>query len=187
MSESQPGKGSCYGSDFDRLADRWRALEYEHDQVHPDRNDCGGVGGCSMMRAAHDLKTQMGEQLATWRLHAKAAPELTPEQELRAAATSLREAVKNVQQYDDGIPVDWFDAETLAQNTISDVNGRHRYSITDGDAVWIALMRPDLAEPFAALLEAEAGRWDAVRIAGATRPGNDALVVARALLGGEPS
>lgn len=22
-----------------------------HDAVHPDRNDCGGVGGCALMRA----------------------------------------------------------------------------------------------------------------------------------------
>jgi len=27
-----------------------------HDAVHPDRNDCGGVGGCALMRAEHDAE-----------------------------------------------------------------------------------------------------------------------------------
>lgn len=58
---------SRYGAQFDRLADRWKALEYEHDQIHPDRDECGGIGGCTMMAAAHDLRTQMREQLDNWR------------------------------------------------------------------------------------------------------------------------
>lgn len=61
---------SRYGAQFDQLADRWKSLEYEHDQVHPDRGDCGGVGGCSMMAAGHDLETQMIEQMDDWRLQA---------------------------------------------------------------------------------------------------------------------
>lgn len=64
---------SRYGPQFDQLADRWKALEYEHDQMHPDRGDCGGVGGCSMMFAAHDLETQMNDQMENWRLYAEAA------------------------------------------------------------------------------------------------------------------
>jgi hypothetical protein len=55
------------------------------------------------------------------------------------------------------------------------------------DLAWIALTSPAIAEPLAAWLEMEAWRWDAVRIAGATRPGPDALAVARALLGETPA
>lgn len=57
-----------YGAEFDRLADTWATIENEHDKQHPDRNSCGGVGGCTMMRAAHDLKWEMVEQLEAWRL-----------------------------------------------------------------------------------------------------------------------
>ena len=56
-----------YGSTFDALADRWAALETEHDKQHPDRNECGGVGACSMMFAAHDLETRMIAELEQWR------------------------------------------------------------------------------------------------------------------------
>lgn len=63
-----PKDASRYGIEFDQLADRWKALEYEHDQEHPDRNECGGIGGCSMMAAAHGLETQMVDQLENWRL-----------------------------------------------------------------------------------------------------------------------
>jgi hypothetical protein len=59
---------SRYGSEFDRLADRWCALETEHDQLHPDRDECGGVGGCSLMAAAYDLRTQMRDALESWRV-----------------------------------------------------------------------------------------------------------------------
>jgi len=58
---------SRYGAEFDRLASSWRVLEDEHDQIHPDRDECGGVGGCSMMFAAHQLETQLIDQLGEWR------------------------------------------------------------------------------------------------------------------------
>lgn len=58
---------SRYGTTFDLLASRWAALEREHDVVHPDRDACGGVGGCVMMRRAHDLKTEMTDELEKWR------------------------------------------------------------------------------------------------------------------------
>lgn len=58
---------SEYGRKFDQLANRWAAFEFEHDQVHPDRDQCGGVGGCPMMRQAHDLETKMMEEMETWR------------------------------------------------------------------------------------------------------------------------
>jgi hypothetical protein len=61
-------KISRYGAPFDNLADRWRALEREHDEVHPDRDQCGGVGGCSLMARAHDLETLMIGELETWRV-----------------------------------------------------------------------------------------------------------------------
>lgn len=58
---------SQYGAEFDRVAQRWAVLEDEHDKQHPDRNECGGYGGCPMMRAAHDLETQMADALEVWR------------------------------------------------------------------------------------------------------------------------
>jgi hypothetical protein len=59
---------SKYGREFDEYAERWANLEGEHDLIHPNRSDCGGVGGCSMMRAAHDLKTNMIDALEARRL-----------------------------------------------------------------------------------------------------------------------
>lgn len=58
---------SEYGIAFDRLAGRWAILEAEHDRHHPDRGECGGVGGCSMMFAAVGLKQEMIEELEIWR------------------------------------------------------------------------------------------------------------------------
>lgn len=34
-----------------------------HDAVHPDRNECGGVGGCLLMRAEHDAETAVTDSL----------------------------------------------------------------------------------------------------------------------------
>ncbi|MET0415987.1 MAG: hypothetical protein ABW022_08205 [Actinoplanes sp.] len=59
---------SVYGADFDVTALKWAYLEAEHDKIHPNRSDCGGVGGCTMMLAAHDLKTEMIDALEIWRL-----------------------------------------------------------------------------------------------------------------------
>lgn len=59
---------STYGAAFDRLAARWAALENEHDLVHPDRGQCGGVGGCAMMCTAHDRETEMMQALDAWRI-----------------------------------------------------------------------------------------------------------------------
>jgi hypothetical protein len=58
---------SRYGAEFDRLADTWATIEKEHDKQHPDRSECGGLGGCSMMAAAFDLRQQMIDQLEAWR------------------------------------------------------------------------------------------------------------------------
>lgn len=56
-----------YGSQFDRLAEQWRVLENLHDEQHPDRSRCGGVGGCSMMMGAHVLEGKMIDALHEWR------------------------------------------------------------------------------------------------------------------------
>ncbi len=61
-------KASRYGAAFDALADRWAALEREHDVIHPDRNECGGVGGCPMMRRAVEIMQDMEQLLDDWRL-----------------------------------------------------------------------------------------------------------------------
>lgn len=58
---------SDYGKAFDGLAQRWAAVENEHDRHHPNRSDCGGVGACTMMRAANTLETEMMEALDSWR------------------------------------------------------------------------------------------------------------------------
>lgn len=58
---------SPYGAQFDRLADQWAALENLHDVEHPDRDTCGGVGGCSMMSAKVRLEQEMIEALHEWR------------------------------------------------------------------------------------------------------------------------
>ncbi len=60
---------SEYGTKFDNLAERWKVIEAEHDRQHPDRDECGGVGGCTMMRATFDLRTEMFEELDKWRKH----------------------------------------------------------------------------------------------------------------------
>jgi hypothetical protein len=61
------GDASFYGDAFDALAGRWAVLENIHDTEHPNRDQCGGVGDCSMMMAAHKLETQMIDALVEWR------------------------------------------------------------------------------------------------------------------------
>jgi len=34
-----------------------------HDAVHPDRNVCGGVGGCVLMLAEHDVSEKVRDYL----------------------------------------------------------------------------------------------------------------------------
>lgn len=58
---------SEYGAAFDRSALTWSVIEGQHDKMHPDRNECGGVGGCSMMAAAVDLEHNMIIALNQWR------------------------------------------------------------------------------------------------------------------------
>lgn len=58
---------TMYGERFDHLAETWRVIENEHDKQHPDRSECGGVGGCSMMFAAVDLQHEMLDCLEVWR------------------------------------------------------------------------------------------------------------------------
>ena len=58
---------SEYGAAFDGAAETWRVIENEHDKQHPDRGECGGVGACTMMRAAVDLEHRMIDQLEIWR------------------------------------------------------------------------------------------------------------------------
>jgi hypothetical protein len=58
---------SRYGRTFDQQADEWARLENEHDKMHPDRGQCGGVGGCPMMRAAVDIEHTMIMILGNWR------------------------------------------------------------------------------------------------------------------------
>ena len=61
-------KPSRYGRAFDNWAEEWGRLENEHDKMHPDRNDCGGVGGCPMMRAAVEAEHMMIDLLGKWRV-----------------------------------------------------------------------------------------------------------------------
>jgi hypothetical protein len=68
--ETDVSSGRSYGYDFDALATRWAIIENEHDRHHPDRNECGGVGGCSMMFAANRLESEMVDALKEWRKEA---------------------------------------------------------------------------------------------------------------------
>lgn len=61
---------SQYGAEFDRKAERYSAVEAEHDRQHPDRSECGGVGACSMMFAAVTLEQEMVAALREWRKRA---------------------------------------------------------------------------------------------------------------------
>lgn len=58
---------SLYGTEVDDLISRWRVIEDEHDAIHPDRSECGGVGRCSMMRAGHMLEEKIMDALGNWR------------------------------------------------------------------------------------------------------------------------
>ena len=61
-------KPSRYGQVFDDLAERWARLEREHDELHPDRDECGGIGGCSLMERAVQLGHLMDDALVDWRI-----------------------------------------------------------------------------------------------------------------------
>lgn len=58
---------SAYGAAFDKLAEQWAVIENAHDEIHPDRGDCGGVGRCSMMHTAVRLEQEMVDALDEWR------------------------------------------------------------------------------------------------------------------------
>jgi dihydroxyacid dehydratase/phosphogluconate dehydratase len=59
-----------YGEEFDDLAHKWAVIENQHDKLHPDRDQCGGVGDCSMMFTANVLESEMTEALHEWRKRA---------------------------------------------------------------------------------------------------------------------
>ncbi|MET0417459.1 MAG: hypothetical protein ABW022_15715 [Actinoplanes sp.] len=58
---------SEYGAAFDQTAMRWAVVENEHDKIHPDRSECGGVGACSLMLASHRLEESLIGHLTEWR------------------------------------------------------------------------------------------------------------------------
>lgn len=60
-------RGGRLGVEFDRVVEEWAAVEDAHDRIHPDRDDCGGVGGCTMMRAGHDAEKKIMDALEEWR------------------------------------------------------------------------------------------------------------------------
>lgn len=62
---------TSYSPEFDDLTSRWEIIENEHDRHHPDRSDCDGVGGCSMMFAAVGLEQEMMDALDKWRIGRK--------------------------------------------------------------------------------------------------------------------
>lgn len=69
---------SVYGAVFDDLAQRWAVIEDAHDEIHLDRNKCGGVGGCSMMATATRMEQEMVEALGRWRDTRGSQPEPAP-------------------------------------------------------------------------------------------------------------
>lgn len=42
---------------------RHREVIVGHDAVHPDRNVCGGVGGCALMMTEHETEQAVIDQL----------------------------------------------------------------------------------------------------------------------------
>lgn len=56
-----------FGKKFDDLVRAWATLEDQHDRIHPDRNECGGVGGCAMMFAAVGLQNEIVQEMHEWR------------------------------------------------------------------------------------------------------------------------
>lgn len=64
---------SEYGERFDEWAQVWAKQENDHDKMHPDRSECGGVGGCPMMASAVDIEHKLIDLLELWRRR-KAAP-----------------------------------------------------------------------------------------------------------------
>lgn len=92
---------------------------------------------------------------------------MTPAEELRTAAKTLREAIKNA------TPGPWqanddFGVVALRTTWPHGFDDAYEWVIDDGvlenggDAAWIGLIHPGLAEPLGAWLEAEADGWDAV-------------------------
>lgn len=85
---------SVYGARFDSLAATWQFIENEHDKEHPDRNQCGGVGGCSLMMTAVRLQHEMIDALTEWRpvpslRRLPAVPDLVEANEQAAAVRAL--------------------------------------------------------------------------------------------------
>jgi hypothetical protein len=50
------------GSINQRLRDHTNVVR-AHDTVHPDRSDCGGLGGCALLRAEYDTRQELTDTL----------------------------------------------------------------------------------------------------------------------------
>lgn len=74
-----PATSSRYGKRFDERADEWACLENDHDKMHPGRDQCGGVGGCPMMREAVGIEQSLIELLESWRA---GCASMTPEHQV---------------------------------------------------------------------------------------------------------
>jgi len=79
---------SMYGGVFDDLAQRWAVIEDAHDEIHLDRGECGGVGGCAMMATATRMEQEMVEALRRWRDTRESQP--TPFEREAAAEDDAR-------------------------------------------------------------------------------------------------
>jgi hypothetical protein len=76
------------------------------------------------------------------------------------------------------------DAGTVASEVVASGRADKSGGIANPfNAVWIAAVYPGFAEPLAAWLEREARHWEAVDVAGATRPDGEGLAVARVING----
>lgn len=99
---------TAYGPGFDSLAHRWAIIENEHDKIHADRDECRGVGGCTMQAAAYDLRQQMTDELKGWRGRVPGAGGPEPERSnvvtLRGSALSQvkRDTLRTVLETLDG-------------------------------------------------------------------------------------
>lgn len=48
---------------LDSVMQQYVTLIRAHDHVHPDRNVCGGIGGCRLMQGEHDLEEEIAATL----------------------------------------------------------------------------------------------------------------------------
>lgn len=58
-----PAQQDYWAQNMARAIRDWENVLHGHDAVHPDRNACGGVGGCALMALEYDSRTKVVDML----------------------------------------------------------------------------------------------------------------------------